>query len=530
MNEPAPHLPDYGDSGDFIGARRTRRAFRWGVALVVAFTALLWVTESFWRYPPADRLYRSALTLLPEQGRNLLRQAVKYDALSVSPSSKYYEALAEREEEDLVVAAYENASKLDPQNADLAIKFGCELFRLGLTARAREQFRLAADSGSHNALAVYLEAALLPRLNPEDPDVDVALSLVKQANNTGDVVAFPRPMWFPVLPREGYWYAQLRRQIAKFCGAPLEGFASDVLEMSERKLQEKRTAGSMEDLQVLETMGRRIASSALEPDMKETDLAGGLPQLYLGLRIMSLAVQQEKRVATETGDAPDEAIVALGAKLEPSLRSIEEFERSRQEMIEAERAKYGFPWILAEMVLSITLGCFLIAYIACKALRVQGPAQSVRHSAVSRTVFAVYFGVQLFVLLLVAVLQRSSHGGLPAQTAISILWYATLAGSLIVSVAAPALTLPGPADVLQRLPAERRCDVSIVRGRYRTVFASLVKRYLGVQFGLTLCVLCVWIVVYRIFTATYPWMLPLLITGMESEEIALIRSILANLG
>src|SRR5690606_21094304 len=96
---------------------------------------LLWVTESFWRYAPAERLYRSSLTMLPNQGRNLLRQAVKYDAKSETPSSKYYEALAEREEEDLVVSAYENASKLDPQNADLAIKFGCQLFKLGLYTR-----------------------------------------------------------------------------------------------------------------------------------------------------------------------------------------------------------------------------------------------------------------------------------------------------------------------------------------------------------------------------------------------------------
>src|SRR5690606_412323 len=119
--------------------------------------------------------------------------------------------LAEREEEDLVVSAYENASKLDPQNADLAIKFGCQLFKLGLYTRAREQFRLAAESGAHNALAVYLEASVLPQLDSSDPDVDIALALTQQANSSGDEVIFPEPMWFSSVSRSGQWYAQLRR-------------------------------------------------------------------------------------------------------------------------------------------------------------------------------------------------------------------------------------------------------------------------------------------------------------------------------
>jgi hypothetical protein len=523
-------LPEYGDSGDFIGARRMRRAFRWGVLIVVLFSPLLWFTENFLRYPPAEQKYRSALTLLPNQGRNLLKQSVKYDKDAATQSSKYYEALAEREEEDLVVSAYENASKLDPRNADLAIKFGCQLYKSELFARAREQFRMAAESGEHNALAVFLEASVLPAMDPDDRDVEVALSLVAQANGAGDAVTFPSPMWFPVYPRMGEGYAKLRREMTRFCGTPLEKFAAFVLEASEKELATKQTANSIPNLQVLETMGRRIALGAVDQSTTETELTGGALQLYLGLRIMSLAVEQQKRVMTVTGGSASESVVSLAARLEPALQSIDDFEKSRQTTIDAERRKYEFPWTLLEAAIFITLAFFVVAYLLTKILRVQRTSHSVRHAQLSRITWGIYFTIQLGVLLLVTALQRSSHGDLPAQAAISAFWYLGLAGSLIVSVVAPALTLPSPETVLQRLPAERRGELAEVRRRYRATFASLVKRYLGVQLGLTLCALSMWVIAYRVFVATYPWMLPLLITGMESEEIAMIRRIIASLG
>lgn len=530
MSDAPLQLPEYGDSGDFIGARRTRRSFRWGVALVVLFTVLLWVTESFWRYPPAERLYRSSLTMLPNQGRNLLRQAVKYDAKSETPSSKYYEALAEREEEDLVVSAYENASKLDPQNSDLAIKFGCQLFQLGLYARAREQFRLAAESGAHNVLAVYLEASVLPQLNPGDPDVDIALALARQANSSGDSVMFPAPMWLSAVPRSGQWYARLRREMVAFCGAPLEEFAKSVLSASETELASKQSADSIANLQLFQTMGLRVALGALHQGGGEEELGGGAPQLYLGMRLMSLALEQQKRVTTATGGIQDESALALAAKLGPALESIEKFEKDRQVTIDAERRKYGAPWILIEYSIVITLACFFTAYIFAKVLRVQGAAHSVRHSSLTRAAWAFQAAVQLFLLLFVAALQRTSHGDLPGQEIVAACWYLLLAAVLLISIVAPALHLPSPETVLQRLPAERRGELSQVRSRYRTAYVSLVKRNLGVQFGITLCVFSVWIIVYRIAVGAYPWMMPLLITGMEQEELTLIRSIVSTLG
>jgi len=248
------------------------------------------------------------------------------------------------------------------------------------------------------------------------------------------------------------------------------------------------------------------------------------------MRLMSLALDQQKRVVAATGGTRDEAAAVLSSKIGPSLESIEKFEKDRQITIDAERRKYAAPWLFIEYSIAITLACFATAYIISKFLRVQGASHSVRHSSLTRAAWAFQAAVQLFLLLFVAALQRSSHGDLPGQGIVAGCWYLLLGAVLVISIVAPALQLPSPETVLQRLPAERRGGLSEVRSRYRAVYVSLVKRNLGVQLGITLCVLSVWIIAYRIAVGTYPWMMPLLITGMEPEEIALIRSIIATLG
>ena len=119
---------------------------------------------------------------------------------------------------------------------------------------------------------------------------------------------------------------------------------------------------------------------------------------------------------------------------------------------------------------------------------------------------------------------------MPGESIIAGCWYLLLAGVLLVSIVAPALHLPSPEAVLQRLPADRRGELREVRARYRAAYVSLVKRNLGVQFGITLCVFSIWVISYRIAVGAYPWMMPLLITGMEQEELGLIRSVIASLG
>jgi len=529
VSVPSPQVPEYGDNGDFIGARRMRRAFRWAVALVVAFTILLWIVEQFWRYPQEERLYLSALTLLPEQGRNFLREAVKVDEAGSSPSSRYLEALAEREQSDLVISAYERAHKLDSENADLKIKFGCELIKAGQYVAARELFREAAEGGAHNGLAVYLEAAVLPLIDKTDPDYDGAITIIAQGNASGDRVTFPRPMWFPTLKRDGYWYANLRRQMVQHCGAPIETLTERMLEATERDLNENHVDQAIARLQALEGMGRRIATGAAELETTRDGLAGGLPQVYLGLRTVALAVDARDRILRVTGASPDEELVRLGVRMETALREIDEFEQSRRMIIEDEEAKYQFPLLLIRNGLASLFICFLLAYALSKIIGGGGPAHNVRHSRLALIALLSCSTIIFLLLLVIAMVQRASLGNMPAANTFSALWWLSIAAGVLFGIVAPSLTLPSVATVLQRLPAELRTDAKPIQRKYRAAYLSLVKRYLGIQLGLAICAAGAWVILYRVSTSTYPWMSRLLATGMESKEVELIRSILSGL-
>jgi len=522
-----PQCPEYGDSGDLIGARRMRRAFRWGVALVTAFTILLWVVEQFGRYERAERLYLSALTQ-KEKGRIFLREAVKIDQANEVPSARYLEALAEREESDLVVSAYERAYQIDPENADLALKYGCQLIELGLYPRARQLFRHAAEGGSHNALAVYLEAAVLPLMDP--PDYDSALALMERANASEDNVTFPLPMWSPVLKRDGHQFADLRRQMVHHCGQPIEQLAKRMLEATEIDLNEGRADIALARLDALQSAGRRIAAGAAPTDVARDGLGGGAPQLYLGLRTASLAVEARKKIATATAGAPDEQLVSLGTRLDAAMREIEEFENNRKLTIVDEQTKYGVPLLLVRDGLVIIFACFLVAYAASKALTTGGYAHNVRHSRMSLIALAASTLGLFTVLTIIGLVQRASQGSLPAETLFRTLWWVSIAGGFAVGLISPALALPGCETLLTRLPPELRGDTSVLRKKRRAAYLSLVKRYFGLQFGLALCAVCTWVIAYRVLTSTYPWMTRLLVSGMESQEVDIIRSILASLG
>lgn len=521
----APQFPEYGDSGDFIGARRMRRAFRWGVALIVVFTVLMWTAEQF-RYSQPDNLYLSALTLLPQQGRNLLRQAVIIDDKSEQPSTKYREALAEREEPDLVIGVYERAYQMDPENPDLAIKFGCELFKTGQAGSARELFRKASEGGTHNALAVYLEAAMLPWSDANDPDIAGAFALVQQANDSPDRVTIPLPMWWPTLPREGFWYAQLRREMTRHCAMPLEKLAERLLEATERDLQDGNRESALARVDALAAMGRRIAESAVPPDNDRDRLSGGAAQAYLGLRTELLALRQRARL----GGASSEEEKRRIAQLEQSLQTIENFERRRQEIVEAERRKYAYPLQLSAALAAVLLGMYFLAYLPSKLFGRQSAAHTVRPSRISQWLWLMYALGLFSLLLLISVLQRSTVGDLPGTSAITFFWWAIVGVAAGGGIIGPWLHLPRPEIVVARLPVELRSETKLIREKYRAAYLSLVKRHFGVVLGLGLSVVSVWVLVYRIVVGAFPWMIPLLATGLEAEELGTVRSVLQSLG
>ncbi len=417
-----PQFPEYGDGGDYIGARRMRRAFRWCAAVVFLFTAMLWFSEHFLRYDHAERLYLAALTKQPEAGRNFLRQAVVHDReRNDIPNPKYIEALAEREESDLILPTYEEAFSLDPNDSALAIRYGCRLFHEGQMTSARQKFRTAAELAPKNLLPVYLEASVMPWLDPENEDIEPAMALVVRANGTPGAVTFPKPLWSPSLPQSGYWYAYLRRNLVDECSQPLYRFAGVVFERAELDI----TAGNFqpwrERLAAMHRMGTLIAHGALDtetPHSPELSVGGAL-QAYLGLTIVGRAVEQEKRLAAKTGEKPEDDLDQLAVEVEQGKKAIQSFEARRQDIVTGELEKYRFPIRICLKTLAFITGWYLLVYLICKILRVSSTSHNVGHSRSGRFALGLWGLTVLGILTLLALIQHATVGEMPGQRALS---------------------------------------------------------------------------------------------------------------
>jgi hypothetical protein len=530
VNADTPLFPEYGDGGDFIGARRMRRAFRWGVAACVLLTFMLWCSERFLRYDHAEQLYISALTLAPESGRNFLRQiAVEYDRRKENPPSKYLEALALREEDDLVLPMYRRAFELDPNNAALAIRYGCRLFRGGDAATARLRLREAAESNPRNVLPMYLEAAVLPWVNETSQDLGASFAIITRANTVGEHVAFPRPLWSSALPERGYWYAGLRRQSVEECTEPLYRFADELSARTSDAALGQDPVEWVSRLQAMAVMGKRIASGAVALENGETVLTGGAPQAYAGLYVMQRAIQLLKRVPAAAHKESDEELIKAGVQVDNAMKQITGFENGRNAAIDADRATYRMPIVLVRDASGVLLAAYLIVHVVCKLSRVQSANHTVPHGRAGLIAFGLWGAMVVVLPCLVA----SLHAATPAETAVrSILvgvWWGAVPVTLAFACVYPATVVPGPRKVLRTRTAP---DASpslerTARTWHRTAYLSLLRRFLGVQIGLLLAGACSWVIVFRLVTGLYPWQFEVLATGLTGEETNVVRSALA---
>lgn len=529
-----PLYPEYGEGGDFIGARRMRRAFRWCVGVIFLFSALLWFSEHFLRYDHAERLYLAALTKAPESGRNFLRQAVLHDRKTNEfPSAKYIEALAEREESDLILPTYDDAYTIDSDNSALAIRYGCRLFHEGQVVSARLRFREAAELAPRNQLPVYLEAAVIPWLDAENEDLEPSMALISRGNGMIGAVSYPRPLWSPVLPQSGYWYNNLRRDVVQDCSAPIYRFANLVFSRADVDITEGSLDLWDERLEALRIMGVRIAEGAVDRSVDgPVELsAGGIQQVALGLTLIGRALEQEKRIHEKSGASPDSDMERLAVRVQEQFAEIQAFEAKRQEVIQAEREKYRFPIRISLKTLTFISCVYVLVYLVCKVLRVSSVAHNIGHARSGRFVLGLWGLCALGLLTVFSLVQRMSTGEMPFESAWSVFWWILVTGSSLFGLVYPRLVLPRVAEVLDASdsPGNAPAESSNIQGLYRAAYLSLSRRYLGILFGVTLSAICVWAVGYRIFVSVYPWEVELLAVGLRDEEFELVRQVLAIL-
>lgn len=521
MSLTEPRYEEYGRGGDRAGARRTRRAFRFTVLFFVFFAGALWFSEGFLRHELHQSHYLNALTHEPESATVILKQAVREAAETNNPAEvNYLLALAARQDPEEAIESYRVAYERDPATPGLAVRYGVALYDSGRYEEARRMFQEAANQPQRNALPTYLEAAALPRLPGGQDTLDESLALVARTNNSGLEIRFPSPSWFKSLPQEGFWYANLRRNIVQQCSAVLYQYAGFVIASAQGDTPLRQAQYWVPWLEQVQIMGQRLMSS---PDR-------GTIQATMGIQIQLQALRMRQEIKQRVSAEADEAIAARIDSLEPALELLDAFERERDTRIAAHTAMYLRPiqWIYrAAAVLALV---YLLTYAAAKKAGAGRTSWTVQHAPLARRVLAAWCVLTFLLLHSATVLQAGAGTEAHSMNSAAAAWWLVVCLTVVSGFAYPALTTPRPGTVLARHghsndPAARKD----ARHEYWETYLSLQRRFFGVALGLFLCSLSTWVVTYRLMTSLYPWQVKLLASGLAGQETLVVEQALALL-
>lgn len=533
MSAPSPEFPEYGDNGDLIGARRSRWSFRFCVAASVVLMIALWLSEYFIGFERAENLYLSALTKHKESARPLLRQSVMRDKeASESPNPRYVQALAERELEDEILPVYERAFELDPGNAMLALRYGCRLFMAGDFETARDRFRDASQNAPENALPSYLEATTIPWTLQEEANIlRESLKLIAQANSSGKQITFPRPLWHPKLPQKGRQYAELRREVITECLAPLVRYQEYVTRVARRQIDDGHIQYWDSWLQTLEKAGDKIARAALGPDGNGDAGAGSASQAIIGLDLQLEALRLRQEIYQIENGQPEEGLSEKEAELKRALAILREFENSRQPLIERDTNARQFACFTAPFFAFLALGSYvLVAVFLKRFLPTDRHGWAIPHGYRGAFFMAACALVLVaFIASVPAVQETKETDVVPGLRTI---WFVMLGCMALGGLAYPMLVLTHPriaAKVDSRETDPPRERIAAATARWRGAYILMIRRFFGTLFGLFLCAFSVWAILHRFLVALYPWQIPLLVSGMGSEELAAVRNALSLL-
>ncbi len=504
---------------DQAGARRVRRAFRYGVGACVMFAFSLWFAEGYLRFDKSETQYRMALTMQEASARPILRTVVKRDSASEVPNAKYVEALAAVEEEDGILKTYEQACKLNPRDQFLLINYGCRLYMEGRYADARDRFHEAGLLPPPNSLPRYLEAAAtLAGMGPGG-DVSDVVALVARANSTGDPMVYPKPLWHPTLPLHGQWYAKTRRDIVNRCLAPLYRMEADIALRAQKDID----AGKPENwdgwLEALLPLGERLVGTAANAAENV-----GSNQAMAGIKLQADVLQLRDTLA-ENANSPRrfEDRIAL---LRAAGDEISSFENSRDPKIAEHEQILSRPLKLVFETLS---ALFLVFFILVVLGRVFSAAYKDTKSLPGHwsSEVAGWIAPTLWFALLMACLALRNPGTASgAIEAVALLWWIVMGATALYALSYPLIQMKRCCAVLVPPPVDAKG-----RGRVRQVlrrigwYLGMLRRVNGLFLGGFLCVLALWMLVFRLVSGLYPFQLALLTTGLEKEEIDLVRII-----
>lgn len=516
-------LIDLRGGRDHANARRARRAFRFSVAAVVAFTFSLWFSEGYLRYDKTESQYRMALTLPTDSARAILRNVVKRDSETGEvPNGKYVEALASIEEVDMVLSRYEQAYRLNPGNPFLIINFGCRLFQDGRYKEARERFREAGIQPIPNALPRYLEAAALVAPTSPQDDLSEAVAILARTNSSGVEIVFPQPLWHSSLPARGVWYAQLRRDIADRCCAPLYLLKNVLVSRARNQIETGQVRDWDSWLEKLQTMGERLVGT---PQSEPANL--GVSQAVAGIQIQLDTVNQRRRISEIVRGAPDTALITQSIKLEDALRQLNAFEGSRKELIDGHRVLVQLPLKLSAGTAGLLLIVYFIALFLNRLMKADRSSWTVPHSRAGMGAAGFCLMILLLLLFVILALEQGGRDAPAWRQGVTLVWWVVVCGLIVFGVVYPLLSLGQLRFGVDSSETLYRGEGNAGKASHdrRLGYLALMRRYYGILFGSFICMLCFWIIGHRLLVSLYPMHVELLVTGLESEEYEVVRKI-----
>ncbi len=521
-----PRFPAFGVGGDYAGARRSRRAFRMLIVACVIFTGLLYFVEAFKRYDLNETNYRRALTHHPESARSFMRSVVKREREQhEKPNAKYIEYLASIEEEDKVLALYDEAYRLNSGDASLLINYGCQLYRAGQYIEARERFREAGIIPPPNALPRYLEAAAMAATLAPDDDPSDTLALVASANNSGDPVLFPEPLWHASLPRHGEWYSNLRRNLVQTACWHLNRFVAQLADRAEADIKAGHVGNWDSWLRQLQIMGERLVGNT------STGTKGlGSIQAIAGLHMQRDALGLRKMIAERRGTGTD-AIDARMEAVADALDRLKAFQADRDSRIAAHRRIIGRPWHLIFATLGGLFALFLVSAFLAKIADPGRKTWAAEHGKICGPIVTTGLGLALTALFAL-LFTRDLPSAEAWTTVFTWMWIMSIGGLVVFGPIYPMMVLPGArrvVDLASLTPEEAESRLVLARRFRRRACATLARRYFAILLGGLIAVVCIWILGFRIVEGIYPMEMKLLVTGLESQEIQAVRDVQESL-
>lgn len=536
MSPRGGEFPEYGGTGDTVGARRVRHAFRYSVLACVFFAFALWFAEGYLRYSKPERLYRMALLHEDDSARAILRNLVPKGDVPPDPRrAKYLAALALIEDgtwdrarqgvyeeyavDPFVLERYEQAFTADKEDPYILTMYGCALFQDGQYTRARDLFRDARRFSSvDDALPAYLEAAARAQMG----ELNEALNLLRQTNgNPAMNPAIPEPLWHASYPRGGMWYVKARQRVAARVLGPLGALKTLVCSGAT-----KSGAGADETppvdwdawLRELVVIGERLVGAAETPDARL-----GILRAKDGLRFQRDALELLSRRA-----GADEAMRGRLRIIEKADAEIRAFVDKRQDAILAHERVVRRPTQLCIRTFLAVIGAYFLAYLLAKVLRAGRVSWSLPHPRWCYATLAAGAAAQFLALMGFTLLIRiTAAPGVPLE-ALTWCWHCITAFLVLFGVVYPAIALPSAKTVVaaKKLGVEEEAILDDAKPARRTAYASLLRRYFGMLAGAFLFVFCAWTLVFRIGVGLYPFLqAKLLTTGLESAELAIIRQV-----